>query len=206
MIRKQAVKLVRDFIPALAARQGRRIAFDVATPGQLYELLVEKLAEEADELTAALTPQEMLERMAGVYELLELAAIKQGLTMEEVAKAADLKNQAKGGFRYGFVLREEEPEETVPHEVTVLPGGYQLRHHMREECQGHHCPLHNPSNHALKDAPLNWRSDRGLMERVCEHGVGHPDPDDLAYKATLRGSDEVEYEGVHGCDGCCWTH
>jgi predicted house-cleaning noncanonical NTP pyrophosphatase (MazG superfamily) len=203
MIRKQAVKLVRDFIPALAARQGRKLLFDIAPPSKLYDLFVDKLAEEAQELVDAQTLAEMLDRMAGVYELLELAAIKQGLTMEEIAKAADLRNKIKGGFRYGFILCEQEPEETVPHEVTVLPNGYQLRHHMREECQGHHCPLHNPSNHVLKDAPLLWRNDRGLMERMCEHGVGHPDPDDLNYKAMMLGQDTVETEGVHGCCGCC---
>ena len=39
----------------------------------------------------------------------------------------------------------------------------------------------------------------GLIEWVCEHGVGHPD------KASV---DEMEANGrpgygVHGCDGCC---
>jgi predicted house-cleaning noncanonical NTP pyrophosphatase (MazG superfamily) len=203
MLRKQAVRLVRDFIPALAARQGRKLLFDIAPPSKLYELFVAKLAEEAEELAHADTPSEMLERMAGVYELLELAAQRQGLSMEKVASAAHAKDLAKGGFNYGFVLREEESEEVIPHEVTVLPDGYQLRHHMREECRGHHCPLHDPSDHALKDAPLHWRSDRGLMERICTHGVGHPDPDDLAYKALLLGQDDAGAEAVHGCCGCC---
>jgi hypothetical protein len=34
------------------------------------------------------------------------------------------------------------------------------------------------------------------MERICKHGVGHPDPDDLM---ILIGHDD----GVHGCCGCC---
>jgi hypothetical protein len=33
------------------------------------------------------------------------------------------------------------------------------------------------------------------MERICPHGIGHPDPDDPAFKNPI--------EGVHGCDGCC---
>jgi hypothetical protein len=33
------------------------------------------------------------------------------------------------------------------------------------------------------------------MERVCPHGVGHPDPDDIN---VILGP-----EKVHGCDGCC---
>jgi hypothetical protein len=38
------------------------------------------------------------------------------------------------------------------------------------------------------------------MERICSHGVGHPDPDDIAFKFE-NGLDDAM--GVHGCDGCC---
>lgn len=66
------------------------------------------------------------------------------------------------------------------------------------------CPIHAPSEHPLNQAPLLWRGDRGLMERLCPHGVGHPDPDDLAYKRTVYPHDyeQMAYD-VHGCDGCC---
>jgi hypothetical protein len=44
-----------------------------------------------------------------------------------------------------------------------------------------------------------WRADRGILERVCAHGVGHPDPDQFSYwKAN-----GMEAEAVHGCCGCC---
>lgn len=47
--------------------------------------------------------------------------------------------------------------------------------------------------------PINIRYDRNcLVERVCKHGVGHPDPDSVAYLEE-KGIDD----GVHGCDGCC---
>jgi hypothetical protein len=52
-----------------------------------------------------------------------------------------------------------------------------------------------PKDFPLKDAPKSWRDDIRVMERICVHGIGHPDP-------------ELEYEGVdavHSCDGCCWT-
>lgn len=78
-----------------------------------------------------------------------------------------------------------------------------LMAHPESACVGRNCSLHNPSEHALKDAKLHWRSDRGLMERICEHGIGHPDPDDLSFKKQTM----VDYEsyafGVHGCCGCC---
>jgi len=41
----------------------------------------------------------------------------------------------------------------------------------------------------------------GLIEHICEHGVGHP-----AYGSVdwmrINGMDGM---GVHGCDGCCAT-
>ena len=43
------------------------------------------------------------------------------------------------------------------------------------------------------------------MERICKHGVGHPDPDDLAFKKRIAekfGRDSYD-EGIHGCCGCC---
>lgn len=65
-------------------------------------------------------------------------------------------------------------------------------------CAGENCAIHRPSRHSMNSFPTHWRSDRGIVERICPHGVGHPDPDDIAYKATL-GVDIT----LHGCDGCC---
>jgi hypothetical protein len=58
------------------------------------------------------------------------------------------------------------------------------------------CTIHAPSDHHMVDWPQLWRDDRQIMERICPHGIGHPDPDDLAVR-TRAGF------GVHGCDGCC---
>ena len=72
--------------------------------------------------------------------------------------------------------------------------------HSWHNCYGQYCSIHNPSDHYLKDAPMNWRPDRGIMERICEHGIGHNDPDDTAYRKRMGFDDS---EGVHGCCGCC---
>lgn len=78
--------------------------------------------------------------------------------------------------------------------------------HHRSVCQGRNCPIHNPSDHHMKDFPLHWRDDSGFMERICPHGVGHPDPDDLAFRneryRSIHGT-EPAWTGMHGCDGCC---
>lgn len=81
-----------------------------------------------------------------------------------------------------------------------------LRTHGKSQCAGPPssngkpiCCIHNPTDHHMRTWKQNWRADRGIMERICPgegHGIGHPDPDDLA---ILTDRDA----GVHGCDGCC---
>src|SRR6056297_1336700 len=73
--------------------------------------------------------------------------------------------------------------------------------HSKEDCKGY-CPIHNPSDHHMKNWPLHWRQDRGIFERLCEHGVGHPDPDSLAYIRSINSGDDLGLS-LHGCDGCC---
>lgn len=80
------------------------------------------------------------------------------------------------------------------HEVSryILVGGQVLKNvHDSSLCAGRYCCIHNPSDHSMKKFPQNFRMDRGFMERVCPHGVGHPDPDD------------PYADPIHGCDGCC---
>lgn len=47
---------------------------------------------------------------------------------------------------------------------------------------------------------MTVRRDRNcLVERHCNHGIGHPDPDSLNWQQRALGI----RDGVHGCDGCC---
>ena len=71
--------------------------------------------------------------------------------------------------------------------------------HDPASCAGRGCSVHHPSDHPMAPWPGVWRNGKGIFERVCPHGVGHPDPDDLAYMESI-GNEAV---GVHGCDGCC---
>lgn len=71
--------------------------------------------------------------------------------------------------------------------------------HPQQMCSPGPCVLHNPSDHHMREWRTHYRGDKRLMERICPHGIGHPDPDDLAWHTSQgRG-----YHGVHGCDGCC---
>ena len=85
------------------------------------------------------------------------------------------------------------------YDLVALDGsGSVLRTHGPSECAGPVCCIHKPSDHHMATWPQVWRADRHLMERRCEHGVGHPDPDDLSIQRKVPGV------GTHGCDGCCF--
>jgi hypothetical protein len=76
--------------------------------------------------------------------------------------------------------------------VFTLVGGERITNvHPSYKCEGQSCCIHNPSDHHMKEWRQHWRDDRGIMERICPHGTGHPDPDDPSLNTS------------HGCDGCC---
>lgn len=88
----------------------------------------------------------------------------------------------------------------------ILGNGLALEdvHKEDDACWQHGCVIHNPTNHCMRHLPTNWRSDRRLMERICKHGVGHPDPDAINYIRRTRGDAEASAASVHGCCGeCC---
>ena len=74
----------------------------------------------------------------------------------------------------------------LEHSTQVVSG------HPEGTCEGRRCPLHRRTDHHMRAFPQLWRDDAKIMERICPHGCGHPDPDDI-------GADHY----VHGCDGCC---
>ena len=85
-------------------------------------------------------------------------------------------------------------------DLIAVQGGILTNVHGAAQCAGEFCWVHNPSEHHMLSWPIRWRADKGTAERACVHGVGHPDPDDVAY--NLRVGRDVS---VHGCDGCCTT-
>lgn len=98
------------------------------------------------------------------------------------------------------VARERMVEEALAAgAATRLGHDVVLHHHGPDECWGDWCCLHKPSKHNLSEAPLRWNDNQRLMERLCPHGLGHPDPDGLAAERRI-GRDPV---AAHDCDGCC---
>jgi hypothetical protein len=78
-----------------------------------------------------------------------------------------------------------------------------------------HCVIHNPSGHPLVNAPTHWRVQEvvgeedveliQIMQRICSHGVFHPDLDDLIFIAETKGPLAASRAKHHECcEGeCC---
>ena len=92
----------------------------------------------------------------------------------------------------------------VVDEYGMVIGESNVVTHHRDACQGRGCVRHHPSDHHMRGWPITYRADQGISERRCEHGIGHPDPDDIAY-LTSRGEGiaAAVAAALHGCDGCC---
>ena len=85
-------------------------------------------------------------------------------------------------------------------DLVAVQEGILTNVHRPDQCVGERCWVHNPSDHHMVTWPISWRADKRTAERVCSHGIGHPDPDDVFYNDRI-GRDVT----VHGCDGCCTT-
>lgn len=86
-----------------------------------------------------------------------------------------------------FGAVHDVPEEIIQYHDTML-------------CEGRVCPIHNPTDHHMRDWESVLRLDKhALIERTCPHGIGHPDPDSMDYFKSV----DMGHLGVHGCDGCC---
>lgn len=82
-------------------------------------------------------------------------------------------------------------------DIIGLIGGGIMEVHDPAACAGQACCVHNPSDHPLNTAPLDWWPIVRIMVRVCEHTVPHPDPDDIRVRTMAR------FFSHHLCDGCC---
>lgn len=78
---------------------------------------------------------------------------------------------------------------------TIVGGQVLIGVHSPDKCAGEYCTIHNFSDHHMVEWPQNWRPgfSRAYMERICPHGIGHPDPDEINFE---------DFQ-LHACDGCC---
>lgn len=85
--------------------------------------------------------------------------------------------------------------------------GRTLRTHAPDKCEGRLCDVHNRrGDDESATWPLNWRTDRGIMEVICEHEVGHPSAAQVQFWLATKGLAEAQGESIHGCCGCCGVY
>lgn len=90
---------------------------------------------------------------------------------------------------------------SLPYDLVMTDTQQLLKVHHSSRClrkAGEPCPIHAQSNHHMKMWPQRWNTTFCVMERVCTHGLGHLDPDDIYVRAGLVKHDY--------CDGCCKHH
>ena len=85
-------------------------------------------------------------------------------------------------------------------QVLENPDAILTNTHNPSLCEDRGCAIHDhPSDHPLNGAPLNWRNTDVILERICEHGMPHPDRDSATFEASVGN----HYKNEHDCDGCC---
>lgn len=77
-------------------------------------------------------------------------------------------------------------------EQHLLELGQVIQTHELKHCIGQWCVIHRQQPGPWSSWPRYWRSDRRIVERICEHGVGHPAAESYQWYEDL----------IHGCDGC----
>lgn len=93
-------KLVRDLIPQVLEKDGKRFKAHWASKEELSKLLEEKLMEEVNEYLE----DKNLEELADVLEVLVGLAGSLGYKEEDLFAKRLLKKEERGGFSEGIVL------------------------------------------------------------------------------------------------------
>lgn len=103
-------KLVRDRVPEALTEKGIVFEASVLSDEAFGRVLLDKLLEEVREVADA-APDEQLQELADVQEVLDELARFYGLTPEQVRTAQARKREARGGFERRVLLHWfEEPK------------------------------------------------------------------------------------------------
>lgn len=104
-------KLVRDKIPEIIAKQGKKVTCRRLEGDELKQALKDKLIEEAHELAQAETKKQMVEEMADVESVLAAIRITHGIDYSDVHIERLCKDSWKGTFAAGQFLERVEEEQ-----------------------------------------------------------------------------------------------
>jgi predicted house-cleaning noncanonical NTP pyrophosphatase (MazG superfamily) len=96
-MRQEYHKLVRDRIPEIIERDGRKCEIEILSEEEYRQALRQKLVEEAQE-AAESSPDHLTTELADLYEIIDALMIAYGLDREAVLAEQNQRRAARGGF------------------------------------------------------------------------------------------------------------
>lgn len=94
-------KLVRDNIPEFHKESGHTLVRHKLAGAELVTALVEKLHEEADEVSGALNRDELVEELSDVQQIIDDLCAVSNISKDDIATVMTKKAARKGGFLQG---------------------------------------------------------------------------------------------------------
>lgn len=104
-IENQYPKLVRNKIPEIIEREGKKVKYRQAENDEEYlNYLLAKLSEEAKELAQAEGIDHQKEELVDVREVISAIQLALGITEPEIEEVQASKREERGGFTERFIL------------------------------------------------------------------------------------------------------
>lgn len=97
-------KLVRDNIAKWHVESGHTPKTKKLKGEELKKALFKKLHEEADEVSVALSRDELIEEISDVQQIIDDLCAVENIQKSEVEAARKIKRERKGGFREGIYI------------------------------------------------------------------------------------------------------
>ena len=101
-------KLVRDNIPEIINHNGETPITRILTDEEYKLELERKLNEEYNEVLKTTTPEERIEELADMLEIITSLAKLEGKSLEEVIEVKNKKCDKRGGFEKRIFLEKVE--------------------------------------------------------------------------------------------------
>lgn len=94
-------KLVRDNIPGWHTENGHTVKGRQLEGDELRAALIEKLHEEADEVSGAMSREELIEEIGDVQQIINDLLVAEGISRDALDAVIKQKTARKGGFQKG---------------------------------------------------------------------------------------------------------
>lgn len=102
-------KLVRDNIPAIIEKDGKKAEVSTLDTEAFIQALKDKLVEEAQEVTQTHTSEELVMELADIQEIIDALKDEYGISSSDINMAQAIKAIKNGKFKNRtFLIKVEE--------------------------------------------------------------------------------------------------